>query len=313
VSKPAVRPDPERILVYGPGGIGKTTFAANAPDVLFVDIEGGSSQLAVSRVEDENGNPPATWEELRAAVRSLIEDPQGARTVVLDTIDRAEWLCWQHVCKGVDGGIEAVGKGYGKGFTAAYEEFRKLFADFEVLWRKRQVRLIFLAHSKLVPVSNPKGLDYQRFTLKVHEKVAGLFVEACDTVLFAHHEMYVKEEEGKKGRGKALGGDGRWISTVEQPTHVAKNRYNLPDLLNLSWDEFAEAVAVGHSPDLLKATILDRAQRLGNGRTKRVEADVAAAGTSVPRLLEIKGRVDGALAAMAEAEVQEGTPEQPAE
>ena len=33
-------PRPQKIIVYGPEGIGKTTFAASFPDPVFIDTEG---------------------------------------------------------------------------------------------------------------------------------------------------------------------------------------------------------------------------------------------------------------------------------
>ena len=34
---------PQKVVVYGPEGIGKTTFAADFPDPLFIDTEGSTN------------------------------------------------------------------------------------------------------------------------------------------------------------------------------------------------------------------------------------------------------------------------------
>ena len=42
---------PQKVVVYGPEGIGKTTFAAQFPDPLFVDTEGGTETYDVARTD----------------------------------------------------------------------------------------------------------------------------------------------------------------------------------------------------------------------------------------------------------------------
>jgi hypothetical protein len=291
----------ERLLVYGSAGIGKSTLAANAPNPIFLDLEGGSSQLDVARAEGLN-----RWEELLGAVQSLTTDAHDFETVVVDTLDRAEWLCWQSVCERAKvRSIEQIGGGWNKGYTAAYEEFRRLFGALETLWRQRRMRIIVLAHAALETVKNPSGPDYQRYTLKVHKQVAGLFYEACDATLFAHYDVAVTKDEGaSRGKASTLS-DVRYVYTVEQATHLAKNRYGLPARMPLSWDALAEGIARGHNPELLRETIRARARRLGPETAAKVEANVAHAGDHVAALVALLARVNARLAeqaARAEAE-----------
>lgn len=292
-----LQPDPERILVYGSPGVGKSTFAANAPRPVFLDLEGGTSQLDVARVEGI-----ASWDDLLAATRQLATEPHDFQTVVVDTLDRAEWLCWQKLCQTAGKGgpvasIEDIGGGFGKGYTAAYEEFRRFFALVEQLWRTRKMRVIFLAHAKLENVANPAGPDYQRYTLKVHQKVAGLFLEAVDAALFAHYEVFVRKTDGGP-RQRAIGDGARFVHTSEAPTHLAKNRYGLEPRLALRWDEFAAAIAASHSPELLKATIRARVAKLNDRELAgKVEAALTSAGSDVAALVKINTRLAGRVAA----------------
>ena len=48
---------PPRILVYGVHGVGKTTFAAGAPDPVFVVTEDGLGTLAVPHSSVEPNAP----------------------------------------------------------------------------------------------------------------------------------------------------------------------------------------------------------------------------------------------------------------
>ena len=57
---------PQKVVVYGPEGIGKSTFASHFPDPLFLDIEDSTSQLDVKRIPDINSWAMRANDELRA-------------------------------------------------------------------------------------------------------------------------------------------------------------------------------------------------------------------------------------------------------
>ena len=40
----------QKVVVYGPEGIGKSTFAAQFPDAVFIDTEGSTKELDVRRL-----------------------------------------------------------------------------------------------------------------------------------------------------------------------------------------------------------------------------------------------------------------------
>lgn len=41
---------PVKVVLYGPEGIGKSTFAAKFPSPVFIDTEGGTKKLNVNRL-----------------------------------------------------------------------------------------------------------------------------------------------------------------------------------------------------------------------------------------------------------------------
>lgn len=305
--------DPERILVYGMPGIGKTTFAANAPRPFFIDAERGSTRLPVARPKERIED----WETVLGIVQWLTVASHPYETCVIDTLDRVEWLCWQHLCRtgGKNrtqvGSIEDVGGGYAKGYTAAYEEFRRLFGALETLWTKKRMRIVMIAHQKLETVKNPSGADYQRHSLKLHEKVTGMFWEVCDVAMFAAQKIIVTKEVHDEKRYRAIAsGDERVLHTVGAPGHVAKNRFGLPPQIPLAWDEFAAAVARGHDPSLLVATIRTKITRLNKPDVgRKVEEAVEGARGAVQRLIQINARMDALLAeerAKREADLSDG-------
>ncbi len=81
-----------KTVIYGTEGVGKSTLASKFPDPLFLDVEGGTSQMDVRRVEVNS-----SWDELLSTVTEVFRDPSVCRTLVLDTADAAESLCIRHI------------------------------------------------------------------------------------------------------------------------------------------------------------------------------------------------------------------------
>jgi hypothetical protein len=256
---------PERIVLYGPPGVGKTSWASQSPNPFFLDLDKGTMWL---KKVGRNKKKIETWNDLLGWVRYLHDSEHDYKTLVLDTVDRAEALCHEHVISTVGGKnkvavktLAEVGGGYGQGYNAAAEEFRRLWAELERLWENRGMRIIIIAHCKLTTVQNPGGFDYQRYSLKVHEKVAGLLMEVSDAVLFASQKISVsKNGLFDEKRARAMTGDARYLHASEEAYFVAKNRLGLPPKFILSWDEFVAQAS--QSDALLKDTIKDRAAKI---------------------------------------------------
>ena len=106
-----VQDSPVKTVLYGPEGIGKSTFASHFPDPVFIDTEGGTKRLNVKRLPQ-----PTSWAMLLDEVAEVRKGSVPCGTLVIDTADWAERLCIQAVCaKAKVNGIEDFG--YGKGYT----------------------------------------------------------------------------------------------------------------------------------------------------------------------------------------------------
>lgn len=231
--------EPLRILAHGQEGVGKTTWAAGCPGVLFLTAEDGGGDLDYARVV------LATWPELRATVRELISDSGPYRAVCIDTIDSFERLLWDHVVRkaGV-ATIEEVGGGYGKGYTAATEEMTALSRDLDLLRSKRGVAVIILAHSHVKPFNDPLGNPFDRYELRLHKGTSALWLGWSDCCLFMCFDVTVKTARRNAAidvKGKAVDAR-RVVYTSKDAAYDAKNRYNLPEELALDWKAFAKAI-----------------------------------------------------------------------
>ena len=116
---------PVKTVLYGPEGIGKSTFAAQFPAPVFIDTEGSTKRMNVARLP-----APTSWAMLLDEVAEVSRGNVPCGTLVIDTADWAERLCIDAVCaRAKVNGIEDFG--YGKGYTYVKEEFGKLLDALE--------------------------------------------------------------------------------------------------------------------------------------------------------------------------------------
>lgn len=280
-----------RVLVYGVEGIGKTTLAAATPSPIFLGAEDGSGHLDVPRFPS-----PSNWDDMKAAVDVLLKEKHDFRTLVLDTVDWAEPLLWQHVCSR-DGEKSIESYGYGKGYQVAIDEWRVFLTQLEKL-RGVGVNVMLLGHSHLKLFKNPEGEDFDRYELKLNPKAGGLIKEWCDAVLFANHETYAKVSEKTK-RVKGVSTGARWLYTTRTAAYDAKNRFGFPDMLPLSWSD-VEAAMAGPTGDA--EVLLGECRRKGGelGQLERIEAAIGRAAGDITKLNQLNTWLNAQLALRAE-------------
>ena len=217
-----------KTLIYGPEGIGKSTLAAMWPNPIFIDLEGGTNQLPVVRLET-----PSSWSMLRAELTAIKNREVPCSTVVIDTMDAAERMCAEYIMAR-DGKKSIEEWGYGKGYTILQEEFGRLL-DYLTDTAASGINVVVLGHSTMRKFERPdESGAYDRFELKLTKQVSPMVKEWADMVLFCDYKTYV--ETNKAGKAKATGG-ARVIRTTHAPTWDAKNRFGLPDELPLKLGE----------------------------------------------------------------------------
>jgi hypothetical protein len=223
---------PQRVVIYGPEGIGKSTLAAAFPAPVFLDTEGGTIHLNVTRFSQ-----PESWEEILGLLAQFGQSEHHFQTLVIDTVDWLERLLIEHICrKAHKDGIEDFG--YGKGYTYLAEEFSRFLQSLEAL-RNRGMHLVMVAHSTIRKFEQPdQSGSYDRYELKLSKQCAPLLKEWCDMLLFASYETRVVELEGKK---KAVGGRERVFYTSHTAAWDAKNRHGFAEKLPFTFAAIAGA------------------------------------------------------------------------
>ena len=196
-----VQTAPVKTVLYGPEGIGKSTFASHFPDPVFIDTEGGTKRLNVARLPQ-----PTSWAMLLDEVAEVRKGSVPCGTLVLDTADWAERLCIQAVCaRAKVNGIEDFG--YGKGYTYVKEEFAKLLDALEEVLNAGH-NVVVLAHAAITKFEQPDAVgNYDRWSMKTSKQVAPLLREWCDMLLFANYKTVVeKAGSSPNAKNKASGG-----------------------------------------------------------------------------------------------------------
>ena len=227
-----------RMIIYGPAGIGKTTFAASLPEPIFVQTEDGLGTLDVPHF------PLAkTFEQVMEALDTLISEKHTFQSVVVDSIDWLEGLIWKYTCE--QAGKNSIEEfGYGKGYIEALGNWRKYIDKLNTLRDNRGMIVCQIGHAEQKRISPPDTEPFDRYQIKLHARASAVVEEHSDIVGFCNTKTNIIKSEGQGGRQfqKALTDSKRWMFTHVDPARVAKNRYGITEELPLEWDALAAAI-----------------------------------------------------------------------
>lgn len=247
---------PSRIILHGQGGIGKTSFAAHAPNPIFLLSKG---ETGLHTLIDNNQLPEVSnlelsdWSNVIPMIEELATTQHDYKTLVLDTIDGFEKMCNQHVCMTAfqnDWGEKGfMGYRRGSNFVAS-GPWRELLMAIDTLREAKRMGVIMLAHTTQGTFNNPTGSDYSRYVPDMYKDVWQLTFGWADIVLFGYPVIVATKDRGdKKAKGK--GGDIRVMATEWDASADAKHRHGLPAEIEMgnsgkeAWDNFIAALRTG--------------------------------------------------------------------
>lgn len=216
----------QRIGLYGPGGIGKSTLASLAPGVRFVDLEDSTNMLDVRRIEPVVPGP-WTWEMFMFAIKNP-NFWHDAQTVAIDTMTAAEELASDFVMRTYDVDREKSSSpsieqyGYGKGYVYVYEQMLLLLQALDAHVRAGR-NVLLIMHDCTAKIPNPASDDYIRYETRLQSPATGKssvrhrVKEWLDHLFFLSYDTVVQ-------KGKAKGSGTRTIYTQERSWYMAKSR-----------------------------------------------------------------------------------------
>jgi len=214
---------PQKLVVYGPNGIGKTTLAAAFPQPIFIDTEDGTTHQNLTRIL------APTEEAFFDALRTLGSEGHSYRTLVIDTIDVAEKYVRERVLKRHRmKNIEDFG--YGRGWTHLREEFDSFLGGCLDNFVRHGMHVVAIGHSAVKRVQPPGLSDaYDRYELKLDSVDSAKLKERSDAILFLSWDA--GSTENAEGRIRGVGGKERIVYATHSAAYDGKNRVGLPDKL----------------------------------------------------------------------------------
>lgn len=218
-----------RIVLYGPGGIGKTTLAADLPGKTAIfDLDESIPKVAAGLTTDIDTVPVSNWAELRGALAAPGWD--AIQNIVIDSGTVAQEWAERHVYETVKGDkgmtcLRMEDYGWGKGYRHVFDEFTLLLSDLDR--HARQGRNVCLVcHEALFKVTNPEGEDFSAHEPKLQDAgdggKASIKLRVRD---WADHLLCMLQDVAVDGRtGKAKGQGTRTIYPNVSPFWMAKHR-----------------------------------------------------------------------------------------
>lgn len=146
-----------KLLLYGTPGVGKTTFAAQAPNPIFFDFERSTDVLRHTKgLEDTAVVHPKRMSEVFDAIPDLPKS--GFKTVVFDTI--SSWQDFQleeHMIE-----VEKKSGGRQSRHLPLFQDFRISTQIFKEIFRMLQnmpINVILIAHDKELTRKREDGTE----------------------------------------------------------------------------------------------------------------------------------------------------------
>lgn len=186
---------PAKMVIYGIPKIGKSRFCSQIEDVFFLDIEGGLSYLD----KKVRATPKLkTFDEVLKWLEYILTDEKfKAGTIALDSADWLEALI-----------IAKIEKDHGKKITDKYHEpftfgnnrvmvaaeFYRIITALNLIYEKKGIKAVFIAHCHLREVSTPLTEPYNRYEMKFFSKEVGAKLnEWGDIILFCDKIFHVAD------------------------------------------------------------------------------------------------------------------------
>lgn len=213
-------------MPYGTHGLGKSTFLAGLEGHLILPTEDG-----LADIDCRHFQVAKTYGDMLTAINIAASELKAGEWFCIDSLDWAYRLMADAVC--LEKNIRTLADlDFGKGYKAAAGMMEQLLKQLDTLI-DAGINVCCTAHCHIVRFEPPDQPAYDRYEPRLHKGISGMVQEWFDEVLFCNYQIEVqtqKKDFGKK-TNKAKGDGTRVMHTREMPTHLAKSRLDLPDVM----------------------------------------------------------------------------------
>lgn len=231
-----------RLVLNAVEGWGKTSTAVQAAGAAIIMARGETGYatlLNAGRVPSVPAVTADSWDNLLGILDGLIAESSGVQTLVLDALGGFERLCHEHVCnRDFQGNWGEKGFGsFNKGFDLSVTDWLGLLNRLDRI-NEKGVSIWLLSHVGVRSFKNPSGPDFDRYEAACHAKTWGVTHKWADAVLFGNFRTITDKLKGEQ-RQKGIGGTDRVVFTERRDAFDAKNRFGLPEELDIPADPAA--------------------------------------------------------------------------
>ena len=254
--KRAVVRKPEKLVIEGETGAGKTTFACSShtkkEPVFVINADDGGENVfhktGINLIHDciptgdvkENADK---WDQLMETLRDIASEKSGIKRIIIDSVDKVEILAQAKTCS-LHKLSHIEDMGYGKGFSYSRGEMAKLLSGLNYLRDTQNIQPILVCHTQVRTINKPTMEPYDSFVLKLHRSLCGDVMEWADVILFVAFETIVKKIDSGFNRkdSRAIQSGKRFLFTSGSMGVDAKNRFDLPAEIPADWDGYQKLI-----------------------------------------------------------------------
>jgi phage nucleotide-binding protein len=151
-----------KLFIYGKPTVGKSYFANQFEDVLFLNTDGNLRYL------DSPNQPFKNWEEFTEIINNILKKQHNFKTIVIDLIEDVYEMCREHYFKKMRITHESD-----VGFGKAYDVIRNGFlGQMRLLLLNDEINVIFISHEVEKIVKNRVGMETTAYEPNINNKVA---------------------------------------------------------------------------------------------------------------------------------------------
>ena len=215
------------MIVHGPIGIGKTSFAASAETPVILATEQGADFINCKRAKIKDFNDMLEWIKLLATTENTY------KTIIVDSLDHFEPMLLAQLVtdKGVP--LDKINGGFFRWRSAAQEYWANFLLYLNKWQAKKCGSVILLAHNKVKDVLDPRTDTYSRYVLKLDDSATAYLTESVDLIGFMDQSIAVMDTN-EDGRKRGVSNGKRRLYFAESPAYLSKRRPpGIPDYIEL--------------------------------------------------------------------------------